>query len=87
MSANNIPTIENRNAEGFIIFANRNFSRRGDKGTWARYDSRTGMLIVNKAGKGLISEEFTAEMEAFCAQYGIDFRAMSCGTRQSVNFS
>lgn len=77
-------TTLNLNSSNFVIFQHRDFARRGDKGTWAKYDSYTGKLTVNKAKNGLISNAYLAEMVEFCNGYGIDFDAMPFGTRESV---
>ena len=72
------------NDSNFVIFNSRNFRRQGDKNTWARYDASNNTLTVCKAGRGLMSDEFTAEMREFCASCGIDFDTMSCGQRVTV---
>lgn len=77
-------TTLNLNSSNFVIFKNRDFGRRGDKGTWARFDSTTATLTINKAAHGLISDAFTQELRDFCDSYGINFDAMPCGTRESV---
>ncbi len=77
-------TTLNLNANNFVIFQHRNFARRGDKGTWARFDRVTGKLTINKAARGLISDAYWAEMVEFCASYGIGFEAMPFGSRESV---
>lgn len=72
------------NASGFVQFHSREFGWRGDKGTWARYDASSRQLTICRAAQGLMSEAYEAEMRKFAAAYGIDFAAMSCGTRQTV---
>lgn len=75
------------NDSNFVIFNSRNFRRQGDKNTWARYDAPNNTLVICKAGRGLMSDEFTAEMREFCASCGIDFDAMSCGQRVTVELA
>ena len=72
------------NESGFVRFNSRNFGYRGDKGTWARYDASSRKLTICRAAQGLMSEAYETEMREFAAAYGIDFVAMSCGTRQTV---
>lgn len=71
------------NDKGFVVFASRNWARRGDRGTWARVEEN-GTITVQLASNGIISSAFIEEMEAFCAAYGQDFSAMGRGER--INF-
>lgn len=77
-------TIASINAAGFIAFRHRDFSYRGDKGTWARYSVDTRELTVQCTSTGRISEAYSDEMREFCASYGIDWDAMRSGQRAVV---
>ena len=77
------PTFE-CNESGFVQFRSRDFGRRGDKGTWARYDAATRQLTICRSARGLMSEAYEAEVRKFASHYGIDFAAMPCGTRHTV---
>ena len=61
--------------DGFINFSSRDWSRRGDKESWARFDAATGKLTVQR-GRGIMSDDYESELAAFCAAYGIDFSAL-----------
>lgn len=72
------------NEQGFIIFAARDWSYRGDRSTWARVE-KDGSITIQRAQRGIISRGYTAELEKFCAAYGQDFSAMRSGDR--INFA
>ena len=57
----------------------RNWSYRGDKGTWAKYDEDTNTLTVKRAQGGIISSAYENEMEALCGLFGIDWHSVRCG--------
>ena len=71
------------NAQGFVVFSARNFKYAGDKGSWARVrETKEGTFVdVQRAGKGIMSSDFTAELTEFCAGLGIDLPG--CGQRVS----
>ena len=71
------------NAQGFVTFSARNFKYAGDKGSWARVrTTEEGTYVdVQRAGKGIMSSDFTAELTGFCAELGIDLPG--CGQRVS----
>lgn len=75
------------NASGFVQFRARDFGRRGDKGTWARYDNSSRRLTICRAAQGLMSDAYETEMRNFAAAYGIDFAAMPCGVRQTITLT
>ncbi len=77
-------TTLNLNRNDYVVFQHRNYARRGDMSTWAKFNRATNKLTVNKAARGLISDAYWAEMFEFCASYGIDFEAMPFGSRESV---
>ena len=70
------------NDKGFVVFANRNWSYSGDKGTWVMV--KDGKLTVKYAAKGTVSSAFTAEITEFCKRYGINFKDMYCGQQITV---
>jgi len=78
-------TIETNNA-GFVNFSNKNWSFNGDKGTWAKVSEKDGVetLTIKRSGKGALSSDFEAEMQAFGEKYGVDFNAVGCGCTVSV---
>lgn len=59
------------NASGFVEFDSRNFRRNGDRTHWVRQNA-DGSLTFNR-GKGVLSEEYAADLEALLAQYGKSF--------------
>ena len=79
MTANTFRT----NEPGFVSFQHRDFSKRGDKGTWARLEE-DGSITLQKAARGLISDAYEAELREFCASFGADFDAIRCGERVSM---
>jgi len=63
----------------FVNFASRNMGFRGDRGTWAKITTCPGQpskLTVCRASQGIISSQYEAELQEFCAAYGIDFRTL-----------
>lgn len=74
-----INTAPQTNAAGFVRFNNRSQSYRGDRYTWARYDSETRQLTVNLARSGRVSDEYWTEFAAFCSSYGIDHNSLRHG--------
>lgn len=60
------------NNEGFIIFNNRDFSYRGDRGTWARLNGQN--LTINWAAHGILSNAFGVEFDNFLSQFNISLR-------------
>lgn len=74
-----INTTPQTNAAGFVRFNNRSQSYRGDRYTWARYDSETRQLTVNLARSGRVSDDYWTEFAAFCASYGIDHNSLRHG--------
>lgn len=77
----NIPEL----TDGYIKFKHRNFSHRGDKSTWVRYDEKTHKLTVNVANKGIVSRAYADELEDFCKQFGINFKDLHSGERVTVD--
>ena len=60
------------NDEGFILFNSRNFSYRGDRGTWARLDGHN--LTINWAAHGILSDAFGVEFDNFLSRLNISLR-------------
>ncbi len=54
----------------FINFSKRNFSYRGDKGTWAREEAN-GDITVQIASKGIISDDYLDEIKEFISQHEV----------------
>lgn len=73
------------NAAGFVVFENRDFGYRGDKGTWAKVHG--GKVLVCKASSGMISRAYEAEIADFCEKLGIDFSAIRCGDRATAEIA
>lgn len=69
--------------DGFINLPSRNWRRHGDRSSWIRFDAATRRLTVCY-GKGVMSDEYYAELVEFCGRYGIDFTALHTGERASV---
>lgn len=66
----------------YVSFASRNWSFRGDKGTWAAFDGDT--LKVKRARHGIISSAYEVELREFCAKHGIDFASVRCGEMATI---
>ena len=73
------------NAAGFVVFENRRFDMRGDKGTWAKVDGKK--VTVCKSRHGLMSKEFIDEIYDFCQSVGIDWNEMNSGDRVTVEIA
>ena len=73
------------NAAGFVVFENRDFGFRGDKGTWAKMNGKK--ITVCKASSGTISREYETEISDFCEKLGLDFSAIRCGDRVTVEIA
>jgi hypothetical protein len=77
------------NAKGFAIIQGRNWSYAGDKRSYAMVktddDGNQVSLVVKRADKGLISSEYDAAMNSFCAEHGINWSAVRCGQQVEVN--
>lgn len=73
------------NAAGFVIFENRDFGFRGDKGTWAKINGKK--ITVCKASSGTISREYETEISDFCEKLGLDFSAIRFGDRVTVEIA
>lgn len=72
------------NNAGFVVFESRWWRRGADRNTWARYDAETRELTVQKTSRGIITDDYRAEIGDFCAEYGIDFETMRHGDRVTV---
>lgn len=86
MTATNI-TAPQTNDAGFVRFARRDSSFRGDRGTWARYDAETRVLTVNLTRGGVLSSGYRDEFAAFCESYGIDFYGLPHGVPVTVTIT
>lgn len=73
------------NNQGYVEFDSKNWSYQGDKGSWAKVVENK--VSVKRAAKGIISSAYSDELEAFCAEYGIDWNSISCGQVVSVEIS
>lgn len=65
----------------FVKFANRDWGYRGDKGTWAAIDTDKNEFVVQRAARGIISDDYNAEIADWCAERGINWDAIPCGGR------
>jgi hypothetical protein len=78
------------NGAGYVSFQNRNWSYKGDKGTFAKVlrnkDGEITSITVKVAAKGTISSEYAAELSEFCDQIDLDFASISCGKSKTAFF-
>jgi hypothetical protein len=68
------------NANGFVEFKNRNWNFSGDKSTWVRKNSDDSYTL-QRASKGIMTEEFITELSEFCTLFGVDFHDVKSGDR------
>ena len=73
-------------SNGFIKFGKKNWSYKGDKGTWARFNEETNEITINLAGRGIISSEYMNELTDFATAIGAkdEFDKMVSGDRITV---
>ena len=71
------------NESGYVKFESRNWSYRGDKGTWARVNNN-GSITVKRASYGIISGAYIEELRAFCGSVGINFDTIPSGGSTTV---
>lgn len=70
------------NTANFINFKSRNFSHRGDRGTWARIEE-DGSITFQMAARGTLSWDYIDELREFLAGHGVDFDSIHPGERVS----
>lgn len=70
----------------YVNFKSKNWSYKGDKGSWASIDvvNDQKVVTVKRAHKGTISSAYEQELSEFCTQHGIDWRKVGCGDTVSV---
>lgn len=71
------------NESGYVQFKSRNWSYRGDKGTWARVN-KDGSVTVKRASYGIISGDYTEELRSYCESVGINFDTIPSGGSTTV---
>ena len=67
----------------YVKFESRDWSYRGDKGTWAR-ENADGSITIKRADKGIVSEAYSAEMRDYCAAHDVDWDSISSGESVTV---
>lgn len=72
------PAIRTNDA-GFVMFQHRNFRFNGDRNAWARVE-KNGTITVCM-GRGIMSDEYMAELSDFCAAHGRNFSDLHTGCR------
>lgn len=80
-TADNIKT----NKSNFVLFEKRNSGYAGDRGTWARIEG--DKMIVCRAQKGIISNDYEHEMTAFLDMFGVDFSDIKPGKKLEVSLN
>lgn len=70
------------NSKNFVEFPGRNFSYRGDRGTWVRAEADGSYTLF--IGAGTVSAAYIAELNTFLAQFGKEFADFSCGVRHTL---
>jgi hypothetical protein len=74
--------------DGYIQFEHRSYRFTGDKGSWALIktdDNGVKTLTIKRSSKGLVSEAYEIELQAFGEKYGIDFSRIHSGNKVTVN--
>lgn len=70
------------NPKNFVEFPGRNFSYRGDRGTWVKAEADgTYTLFI---GAGTVSSAYIAELNEFLADFGKEFSDFTCGVRHTL---
>ena len=69
------------NNAGYINFKNKKWNFVGDKATWVKVSEDT---VIIKIGKGTISRDYEAEIDAFCELFGVDFIDLACGSTHKL---
>jgi len=77
------------NEAGYVEFAKRNWSYRGDKGTWVKaekLESGKTLISVKYASKGTVTEAYTDEIDDFLKSLGVNFYLyeVNCGDTRTV---
>ena len=70
------------NSKNFVDFPGRQFSYRGDRGTWVRREADGSYTLF--IGAGTISSAYIAELNTFLAQFGKEFADFSCGVKHTL---
>ena len=68
----------------FVRFEKKNWSYRGDKGTWVGIDTKKETLTAKKAESGIISSEYAEELQKYLENYGVSFEDLRCGEKVTV---
>jgi hypothetical protein len=55
----------------YITLRGADRSYRGDNGTKVYLDNKTGLIVIEKAAKGMTSRSFDSSLEAFKAEMGL----------------
>lgn len=68
--------------KNFVDFPGRQFSYRGDRGTWVRAETDgTYTLFI---GSGTISSSYIEDLNTFLADFGKEFADFSCGVKHTL---
>lgn len=70
------------NSKSFIEFPGRQFSYRGDRGTWVKAEADgTYTLFI---GTGTVSSSYIEDLNTFLADFGKEFSDFTCGVRHTL---
>ena len=70
------------NYRNFVEFPGRQFSYRGDRGTWVKAEADgTYTLFI---GAGTVSESYIADLDTFLADFGKEFADFTCGVKHTL---